>query len=160
MLDVREVPNTPETKGIDTMAQKRETATLAEFVKFSEIGGAIMGQVARIGKNDNGRFVVFSPAMYRPSKRAEMVRLEEAAAGLATDLDGKVRDTDTNKILLIVFVAEKPTSRLPMRLFSVFELTQAEALEIAKTGTVGEGYLVAPTLPESGGNGRVAAPIF
>lgn len=109
------------------MAQQREATNLAEFVKFAAVGAAIFGVITRQGENGNGGFVIMSPAGYRANGKDKFQRYEEVAVGLTTDLASKIRREDTGKIMLFVFAGTKPTSKDPLKLFNVFELSGAEA---------------------------------
>lgn len=126
------------------MAKQREATNLAEFVKFTAIGAAVLGYVQRAGENGNGPFVIFSPAGFRPSADSSFTRYEELACGLATDLASKVRRDDVGKILLFVFAGTKPTSKDPLKLFNVVELTTEEARAVMTGGELLPEWVAAP----------------
>lgn len=130
------------------MAQQRE-ASLAEFVKFKANGAAAIGRVVKMKENENGGFIVLSPALYRANKDEPLVRYEEVAVGLSTDLAMKVSDKDVNKYFAIVLVGAKPTKMSPMKLFNVLELTPTEAAEVARSGIIPEAWTVAANVADA-----------
>lgn len=140
------------------MAQQREATNLAEFVKFTTTGTAVFGLVTRQGSNGNGDFCILSPAGYRKGKAGAFERYAEVAVGMTTDLLSKVLTSDTGKIMLFVFAGTKPTSKDPLKLFNVFELTPDEARALISGGPMAPEWEAAPVTVTSSIAGSAAAP--
>jgi hypothetical protein len=143
------------------MAKQREATNLAEFVKFQKVGAAVFGLVTRQGENGNGGFVIMSPAGFRATSQDAFQRFAEVAVGMTTDLASKVRPDDTGKVLLFVFAGTKPTSKDPLKLFNVFELSADEARAlIAGEPMKPEWSAVPEASVSSSSSSSSAAPIF
>jgi hypothetical protein len=126
-------------------SRPREAVSQSQFAKFTEIGAAVLGFVSRIGENGNGPFLVMSPCGFRTSGKAPFVRFDELAVGLSTDPASKIQRTDTGKILLLVFVATKPTGKDPLKIFNVVEITADEARQVMTDGVLAPDWTSLPS---------------
>lgn len=127
------------------MATAREATNLAEFVKFTTLGAAVFGRIKKYGSNNNGPFVTFEPAGYRPATGAPFTRYQEVACGLTTDLAAKVSEGDTGKMLIFLYVGSRPTSNKPQKLFNVYEIGASEAKSLIEGGDVPAEWMTAPS---------------
>jgi hypothetical protein len=141
-------------------SRPREAVSQSQFAKFGEIGAAVIGFVSRIGENGNGPFLVMAPCGFRASGKAPFVRFDELAVGLSTDPASKIQRNDTGKILLLVFVATKPTGKDPLKIFNVVEVTAEEAREVMKSNTLASEWTALPSNAVASSSASPAATLF
>lgn len=114
------------------MATEREAnntkTALPGFVKWKKPGQKVGGKVKKFDSNDNGPFVVLSPAFVADAGESWGRRYDSLPVPLMTDLLRKV-DTpdDVGKVLVFTFKDEETTERgNKKKLFNVAELDPSE----------------------------------
>lgn len=122
------------------MATERNSKTMAEFFKFTQIGQAVAGLITSFKTSENGPFALFEPVLIRDNPDEPPKRYAGVAVGLSTDLKIKLdMQQDVKKFFSIEFAEKEPTSKgSDRKIFRVLELTRDEMKALA-AGTLDTG---------------------